>query len=53
MWLPLYYSDARLAFLAAAAVAALAALLVAPLRAAKTGERPQPHRAAEASPPIG
>jgi MFS family permease len=53
MWLPLYYSDARLAFLAAATVAALAALLVAPLRAAKTGERPQPHRAAEASPPIG
>jgi MFS family permease len=53
MWLPLYDSDPRLAFVGAAAMAALAALLVAPLRASKAGERPQPPIAAEASPPIG
>jgi hypothetical protein len=50
MWLPLYDSDPKLAFIAAATVALLAAVLVMPLR---TGERPQPRRAAEASPPIG
>ncbi len=53
MWLPLYNSDPRLAFMGAAAMAALAALLVAPLRVGKEGERPQPRTAAEASPPVG
>jgi MFS family permease len=50
IWLPLYDNDPKLAFIGAAAMALLAAVLVMPLR---TGERPQPHRAAEASPPIG
>jgi MFS family permease len=39
MWLPLYDSDPRLAFLAAGAVAALTALLVAPLRDKGSGVR--------------
>jgi MFS family permease len=52
IWLPLYDSSPKLAFIAAAVMAALAALLVAPLRIARAGERPQPPVAAEASPPF-
>jgi MFS family permease len=49
MWLPLYLHDPKLGFLAAAGVALVTGLLVLPLRE----EGPQPHRAAEASPPFG
>jgi MFS family permease len=50
IWLPLYDSDPRLAFIGAAVAAALAALLVAPLRGT---EAAHPHRAAEATGPLG
>jgi MFS family permease len=50
IWLPLYNSKPSLAFIAAAVTALLAAVLVMPLR---TGERPRPRTAAEASPPMG
>jgi MFS family permease len=53
IWLPLYDSDPRLAFLAAGAVAAITALLVVPLRGIEMGRRPRPRGAAEASPPLG
>ena len=53
IWLPLYDSDPRLAFLAAGAMAAVTALLVAPLRPLEKGKRPRPRTAAEASPPLG
>jgi MFS family permease len=53
MWLPLYDSDPRLAFVAAGAMAAIAALLVTPLRGIEMGRRPRPRSAAEASPPFG
>jgi MFS family permease len=48
IWLPLYDSDPALAFVGAAVAAALAALIVAPLRSTET---PQSHPAAEA--PLG
>jgi MFS family permease len=50
MWLPLYNRDPSLAFIGAAAMALLAAVLVMPLR---TGETSAPHSAAETSPPLG
>ena len=53
IWLPLYDGDPRLAFVAAGAMAAIAALLVVPLRGIEMGRRPRPHSAAEASPPFG
>lgn len=53
IWLPLYDSDPRLAFVAAGAMAAIAALLVVPLRGIEMGRRPRPRSAAEASPPFG
>jgi MFS family permease len=49
MWLPLYLHDPKLGFLAASGMALVTGLLVLPLR----GERPRPHRAAEASSPLG
>jgi MFS family permease len=53
IWLPLYDSDPRLAFVAAGATAAITALLVAPLRGIEMGRRPRPQSAAETSPPLG
>ena len=53
IWLPLYDSDPRLAFVAAGAMAAIAALLVTPLRGIEMGRRPRPQSVAEASPPFG
>jgi MFS family permease len=53
IWLPLYDADPRLAFVGAAVMAGLAALLIAPLRAGRAGRRPRPRVAAGASPPFG
>ena len=53
IWLPLYNGDPRVAFVAAGAMAAIAALLVVPLRGIEMGRRPRPQSAAEASPPFG
>lgn len=53
IWLPLYDSSPRSAFFAAAAMAALAALVVTPMRASERRGRPRPQSAAEASSPLG
>jgi MFS family permease len=53
IWLPLYDSDPRLAFVAAGAMAAITALLVLPLRGIEMGRRPPARAAAEVSPPLG
>lgn len=53
IWLPVYDSDPRLAFVAAGAVAAITALLAVPLRGIEAERRAAPQSAAEASPPLG